>query len=323
MITLYELHWSHYCEKIRWALDFKKLVWRKVNINAFSKSEINKFPCNQGRHLVPLIHDEINNYSLGDSSPILLYLEKAYPDSPLLLPAEESHRKLAYQWMIELDSKLGIVGRKLGYTQLILEKPVILSKLFLSDFWNGVFALPILRRISSALLGMMLIKRFHLELNESRGLYDELEEYLLSLAKLFSDKKYLIGDEFTLVDLTLAVYLRPLTIIPFFYENPKLQTLFQWQESLLKEHNREEELLYQKLIRESRNIKPPVRRKIVNSKLLSGFMNFIDSESTRSGIAFNDQEAIWTWKLIFAPYYYFFKLRKNKIRQKLSSSKFR
>jgi glutathione S-transferase len=38
VIILYELYWSHYCEKIRWALDYKKLPWKKVGINAFTKT---------------------------------------------------------------------------------------------------------------------------------------------------------------------------------------------------------------------------------------------------------------------------------------------
>jgi hypothetical protein len=36
MIELYKLHWSHYVEKVRWALDFKKLEWRGIDIVAFT-----------------------------------------------------------------------------------------------------------------------------------------------------------------------------------------------------------------------------------------------------------------------------------------------
>jgi glutathione S-transferase len=156
-------------------------------------------------------------------------------------------------------------------------------------------------------------------LNESRCLYEELEEYLFSLIKLIKDKKYLIGEKFTLVDLTLAVYLRPLIIIPYFYEHPKLQILFRWQENLLKEHDREKELLYQKLIKQSRCKNPPVRRKIIRDKKSSRFMNFLGLESKNNKAAFNDQEPIWTWEMIYMPYYYFFKIRRNKLRQKYPS----
>ena len=32
MIELYKLHWSHYVEKVRWALDFKQLPWRGIEV---------------------------------------------------------------------------------------------------------------------------------------------------------------------------------------------------------------------------------------------------------------------------------------------------
>jgi len=32
MLTLYQFPISHYCEKARWALDYKKLDYRKVNL---------------------------------------------------------------------------------------------------------------------------------------------------------------------------------------------------------------------------------------------------------------------------------------------------
>ena len=40
MITLYQLHWSHYVEKVRWALDYKGLAWRAVEVEPFSKREM-------------------------------------------------------------------------------------------------------------------------------------------------------------------------------------------------------------------------------------------------------------------------------------------
>lgn len=32
MLTLYQFPISHYCEKIRWALDFKQLKYNTVNL---------------------------------------------------------------------------------------------------------------------------------------------------------------------------------------------------------------------------------------------------------------------------------------------------
>ena len=40
MITLYQFQWSHYVEKVRWALDFKGLNWQAVEVVAFIKGRV-------------------------------------------------------------------------------------------------------------------------------------------------------------------------------------------------------------------------------------------------------------------------------------------
>lgn len=322
MITLYELHWSHYCEKIRWALDFKKIPWTKVNISAFSKKEMQEYPRTQERYLVPFIYDHSTKVALGDSSPIMRYLEDTYPQSPFF-PAEASQKELVYQWLIELDSKLGIVGRRLGYSQLILENPGILAQLFVPNVLGGLLAWPGIRRISGACLSMLLIKRFRFELNESLNLYEELEQFLLPIAEKLKSQEYLVDNTFTAADLTLAVYLRPLLIIPFFKENPDLISLFQWQEKLLREHNRELKLRYETLIEKRRITHYPIRRKIKKQIDHLGFLEKVGYECKKSVAAFNDQEPIWTWRMLLVPYYYFFKIRRNKSRQELASENMR
>jgi glutathione S-transferase len=318
MITLYELYWSHYCEKIRWALNFKKLNWKKVNINAFTKKEMKKFPCQQRRYLVPLIYDEKTKTAMGESSSILQYLEESYPESPTLFPKDKADRKIVNDLLIEFDSKLAVISRRLGYTQLILEKPVILSRLFLSDIANGFFNLPGVRRISSAILGMLLIRRFRFELNESLFLYEELENYLLKISENLKTKKFLVADQLTAADLTLAVYLRPLTIVPFFTDNPTLVNLFEWRKNLIKEYEGEGKFLYEEFIEQHRKIHPPVRRKIRNQSN-SLFLDHIENEVQKSQVPYNDHNTIWSWDLLRVPYYYFFKIKKNKLRQQFAS----
>lgn len=322
VITLYELHWSHYCEKVRWALDFKKLDWKKININAFTKEEMKNFPKTDQRHLVPLIHDSRTEKIIGDSSPILRYLEEAYPNSPRLFPVDPTEKEAMYKLLIELDSKLAVISRKLGYTQIILENPGILSQLFLSTICKGLFTLPGVRRISGAFLAMLLIKRFRFELNESRYLYEELEKYLLTIVEKLSRKKFLMNDRFSAADLTLAVYLRPLLIVPFFRDHPKLAKLFEWQKIIFREHNREEQLLYQVLIEKNRKRYLPVRRKIRTLKS-SDFIKKIETAIEQNERAFNDHETIWTKRMWLIPYYYFFRMKANKVRQQHASKNIR
>ena len=63
MITLYQLHWSHFVEKVRWALDYKGLEWTAVDVDPFTKRQLVQLQCpltlDSGHKLyaVPTIHD--------------------------------------------------------------------------------------------------------------------------------------------------------------------------------------------------------------------------------------------------------------------------
>src|SRR5579859_3510066 len=98
MIELYQLRWSHYVEKVRWALDFKGLTWRAIDIVAYKKAEMQRFACAQ---TVPLIHDTATGVAISDSSPIMRYLDQTYPEKPLF-PADAAAREETWQWMLRL-----------------------------------------------------------------------------------------------------------------------------------------------------------------------------------------------------------------------------
>jgi glutathione S-transferase len=317
MITLYELHSSHYCEKIRWALDYKKLPWKKVDINAFTKKEMLAYPCPQ---LVPLIYDDKKNIALSDSTPILRYLDEHY-HIPAIFPEVSAEKNAVYQFMIELDSCLGVPARRLAYAQIILENPRILSALFLQDKMNGMLTLPVIRHISSALMGMMLIKRFRFDLNESLYLYEDVENYLLTLVAKLKNQQYLINNQFSAADITLATLLRPLRIVPFFKDNQQLAPLFQWQKNLFREHQREEKLLYEELLEEHRILNAPVRRKLKANVNVESFL--AKTVDNNNHVAYNDQEPILTWRILLTPYHYFFTLKENKLRQREISNSVR
>jgi len=162
MIELYKLHWSHYVEKVILALDLKQIPWRGIDVNAFSKKEMQQFPV---RQYVPLIHDTNRGIALSDSSPILEYLDETYPQEPRLFPKNVTARKETHALMIAMDSYLGIPARRLAYANMLIEKPTLMADLFLSNLWGGVLNWPGVRHMSSAVVGMVLTTRFRLHRN--------------------------------------------------------------------------------------------------------------------------------------------------------------
>lgn len=57
------------------------------------------------------------------AQPILRYLAENYPKAPNLFPGDAANRATIDQKLIELDTQLGLLARRFGYTQLILECP--------------------------------------------------------------------------------------------------------------------------------------------------------------------------------------------------------
>jgi glutathione S-transferase len=315
MITLYELHWSHYCEKVRLALRYMRLDWDAVPIDAFRKTELraHPLPAHLPNPTVPAIHDALTGTFVMDSTPILRYLADKYPDAPQLFPGGAENRAAIDSKLLEFDSSLSLPARRFAYTQVILECPGLLPELFLRHRANGFFCLPGIRRIARAVLGILLTKRFDLHLSERLGMYEALEEYLLDLAVELEDREFVVGECFSAADLALAAQLRPLTIVPFFSEHPRLQTLFERHRRVVGRWASGGEPSYQRAVAAARERRAPMRRRL---RPVTATLPF----AHRGNLADNDQRPVWTWGIAAMPYHYWHSLRRNKVREANASS---
>lgn len=293
MIELYKLQWSHYVEKVRWALDFKQLPWQGIEVVAFTKREMQRFDC---KKLVPLIHDAASGVAISDSSPIIRYLDETYPE-PALQPRDPGQREAAWQWMLHLDSTLGLHARRLGYTQLIMECPQVLSQLFLANVCGGLFTRPIWRTLAAPFLGAMLVRRFRFDRNRADRVYEQLEAQLLPIATRLERDGFLVGGRFTAADLTLAALLRPLRVVPHFRDHSRLQSLFAWQERLFREYGRETTFAYEDLIRAHREHRGTMRSR-VNWLVSNAPEATAPAAAETMRIARNDQHRVGSWSLL-------------------------
>jgi len=291
MIELYKLHWSHYVEKVRWALDFKQLPWRGVDIIAFSKKEMQRFDCPQ---TVPLIHDTRTGVAISDSSPIIRYLDETYPEHALL-PVDPTEREAAWQWMLRLDSTLGLHARRLGYTQVIMECPNILSRLFMPEVCGGLFTRSGWRALATPVLGAMLTLSFRFHRNREDRVYEALEAQLIPIAAQLERDGFLVGGRFSAADITLASLLRPLRIVPHFADHPHLQSLFAWQQRLFREHDGDVAFPYETLIDAQRQRRGSMRAQV--SWLRPEPATAASGESLPQQVAHNDIHPTNRWML--------------------------
>jgi glutathione S-transferase len=296
MIDVYKLQWSHYVEKVRWALDFKGLQWRGIEIVAFTKKEMQRFDCAQ---TVPLIHDTSSGVAISDSSPIIRYLDERYPQHPLF-SADPIERETTWRWMLWLDSTLGLRARRLGYTQVILECPSILSQLFMPHVCGGLFTRPLLRSLAAPVLGAMLTRRFRFHRNREDRVYESLEAQLVPIAARLERDGFLIGGRFSAADITLASLLRPLRIVPYFALHPDLQSLFAWQQRLFLAHGREAAFPYEELIHASRQRSGTMRARVSWMETAAASAPAACDDLPTLQVADNDIQPVSQWTVLLA-----------------------
>ena len=93
MIKLYQFPVSHYCEKVRWALDFKGLKYRKINL--VPGPHVRKVLQMASRSQVPVLED--GKVIVQGSAEIIDYLESKYPERSLT-PKDPSLAEQARAW---------------------------------------------------------------------------------------------------------------------------------------------------------------------------------------------------------------------------------
>lgn len=104
MITLYRFPLSHFSEKARLFLDYKKLGYHVVDLKqGLPQLRLVRMT---GQRKVPVIdHD---GRMVFDSTEIGLYLERAFPDTPRLLPQDEGRRRDVLELEDRIDRGLGM-----------------------------------------------------------------------------------------------------------------------------------------------------------------------------------------------------------------------
>jgi len=200
MITLYQFQFSHFCEKARWALDYKGLPYICKNL----------LP---GPHLIatrkvaptsglPILVD--NGTVVQDSTSIINFLDEKYPDRPLT-PRNSQQAKEALEWEEYLDDEIGVPLRLWFYYHALPDRKRALNFLLDGAPWYGhpLFAL-IYPTVRAAMTSQMNI---HAE--SARQSEDRLVAALDKLDGAVKERRFLVGDRFSRADLTACALLRP------------------------------------------------------------------------------------------------------------------
>jgi glutathione S-transferase len=200
LIKLYQFPISHYCEKIRWALDFKSLDYQKVNV--IPGLHMKPMKRLSGQYSVPVLQD--GKVVVANSDKILDYLDLKYPENPLT-PDDENLKAQVYEWEKFADQQVGIHVRRVCYHTL-LDHPKLVRRFFSQDgpWYGSLFIRLAFPKLSVKMRHLMKINSAAVE--ESKTI---IEKSLSTLVEHLGERKFLVGDQFTRADLSVAALLAP------------------------------------------------------------------------------------------------------------------
>lgn len=237
MLTLHQFTCSHFCEKARWALDWKGVPYR-IN-NLLVGLHVGKIKKLAPKSSVPVLID--HQQVVQGSGAIISYLDERYPHDPLT-PTEPRTRQEALEWESFLDERLGVPLRLYLYHRILPDRELATQFLLSGmSWWVRPVYRAIFPQVRDAMTGVMRISPRSAE-RAKRMLDQALEE----LNSALDGKDFLVGDRFTRADLTASALLSSTRLSPqrlppvldSFYRESDGQRCFQWTADIYRQYRR-------------------------------------------------------------------------------------
>ena len=204
-VILHQFPISHYCEKVRWALDYKGVRYRvKNHLPGLHLKKVSRLA---GASSVPVIQN--GKDVVQGSAAIISYLDRHFPERPLT-PADEAVAAEAIRWEGFCDEQVGPHVRRYCYHTL-LDYPDLVIPFFAQGgpLWGTLFLKGIFPKLQAVMRKAMTIREP--DVSESRKV---LEEAMAVLAREYADRPFLVGEHFSRADLAAASLLAPLFMPP-------------------------------------------------------------------------------------------------------------
>ncbi|HEX6714985.1 MAG TPA: glutathione S-transferase family protein, partial [Thermoleophilaceae bacterium] len=213
--VLWHLHVSHYNEKARWALDYKQVPHLRRPAFPGRQSKISKQLTQGAMSTLPVLR--LDGTVIGDSTNIIAALEQRFPDPPLY-PADEAARRRALELEDWFDENFGPYIRLL-FMHIALAEP----RLFLGAFGP---TLPAPQRLGARAAFRKIRAGVEAEFGiDTAGVEHAYEKVRATGERFRSELQpsgYLVGDRFSVADLSLAAFLAVVVAPPEFpYRQPQ------------------------------------------------------------------------------------------------------
>lgn len=245
MITLYQFEISQFSEKVRLILDYKGLDYQKVEVTP-GIGQLELFQ-KSGQRQVPVLKD--GETWVVDSTEIAFYLDRHYPNKTIIPsdPLLRGQCLLIEEWA---DESIGVKGRK-AIAGAINQNPNFRASILpegTPDFFKSL-----VKSVPSDLLAV-LGTGVGLGKEAIQDAHRSLKQDLEALTLILENRPYLLGNEPSLADLSVAGLSMILKFpagnyikmpeawkgkgIPGLADNPAYESFFTWRDRLYQDFRR-------------------------------------------------------------------------------------
>ena len=209
--VLWHFRFSHFSEKVRWALDHKGIQHTRVDWPP--GLQVGPAILRTGQRRLPIMC--LDGEWIHDSTAIIAKLEGKRP-LPHLYPEDPELRQEALDWEDDLDTDLGPSTRALILNATLHHPNSVMREL--AWFKPPFFDLGIRMMTPGLRIAGAAARAFG---RSTRSSHDSVEAVLEKIEARIEDHDYLVGGEFSVADLTAASLLSPIMEVPEFPYAPE------------------------------------------------------------------------------------------------------
>ena len=206
-VVLWQIEVSHYNEKARWALDYKRIPHRRRTPMP-GLHQFRALVLTRGSHArLPVL--ELDGRRVGDSTAIIAALEEYRPEPPLY-PADEDARRRALELEDWFDEELAPRVRRFIWHHTIDDTDAVIESVIPNA---GRIRKGVMRAMSP--VGRVVVRRDYGA--DEAGAAEAVKGIRAAMDRLereLGPGGYLVGDSFTVADLAGAALFTPLLAPP-------------------------------------------------------------------------------------------------------------
>ena len=208
--TLWQIEVSHYSEKVRWALEYKGVDHVRRTPLPGTHIPIALGLTRGAQPTFPVA--QIDGRTIGDSTAIIAELEARYPEPPLY-PADPEERARALELEDYFDEQLGPHARLLPFYELIQE-PDLFAEVAAESVPGPLGkAKPVVGAYARAYTSLRWGANSSEDAERARaGIVAAMDRLDAEVER--SSGEFLVGDSFSVADLTAASLFYPVVIPP-------------------------------------------------------------------------------------------------------------